>query len=57
LRKLTKVLFQNWQKTAYQTSLNLSKTIKIDRFDDVWYAVFCHFWKKTFVDFPQGCGV
>ena len=39
-------MFQNWQKTAYQTSSNRSKTMKIDRFDDVLYAVFSRFETK-----------
>ena len=47
-------MFQNSQKTAYQTSSNRSKTMKISWFDDVWYAVFCEFWNKVFVYFPQG---
>ena len=38
--KSTKVFFQKWQKTAYQTSLNRS--------------IFCQFGNKTFIDFSQG---
>ena len=55
--KSTKVFFQKWQKTTYQTSSNRSILMVFDRFNDVWYAVFCQFWNKTFVDFSQGCGV
>ena len=47
-------MFQNWQKTTYQTSSNRSKFMKIDWFDDVWYAVFYQFWNKNFIYFPQG---
>ena len=47
-------MFQNWQKIAYQTSLNQSIFMNFDRFDDVWYAVFYQFWNKTFIYFPQG---
>ena len=55
--KSTKVFFQKWQKTAYQTSSNRSILMVFDRFNDVWllwYAVFCQFSNKTFVDFPEG---
>ena len=52
--KSTKVFFQKWQKTAYQTSSNRSILMVFDRFNDVWYAVFCQFWNKTFVNFSQG---
>ena len=52
--KSTKVFFQKWQKTAYQTSSNRSILMVFDRFNDVWYAVFCQFWNKTFVNFLKG---
>ena len=52
--KSTKVFFQKWQKTAYQTSSNRSILMVFDRFNDVWYAFFCQFWNKTFVTFSQG---
>ena len=51
--KSTKVFFQKWQKTAYQTSSNRSILMVFYRFNDVWYAVFCQFWKTNFVYFPQ----
>ena len=52
--KSTKVFFQKWQKTTYQTSSNRSILMVFDRFNDVWFAVFCQFLNKTFVDFSQG---
>ena len=50
-------MFQNWQKTAYQTSSNQSIFMVFDRFDDVWYAVFCQFWNKNYDYFPRGYGI
>ena len=53
-RKINKSFVSNWQKTAYQTSLNRSKTMEFDRFNDVLYAVFVNFKIKFFLIFLKG---
>ena len=53
-RKCTKYSFENWSKTAYQTSKIDQIFMFFDRFDDVWYAVFDQFRNEYFVLFSQG---